>query len=146
MRAFAKCHPDRLVAGRGMCNSCYKKWHYDTFHSVKLGRKVRKNVAAIPKCHPDRKHMAFGLCAKCYHKWAYYNVPGRLETHLASLVKAREKQEFKSEYNDIPRQREGFKTYKFNITAKETSSLNACLKRRGLARELSAMGGWRRAA
>lgn len=59
-KSMAKCHPDKIMASRGLCWSCYNK--------------LRKTDEFIPrkkemaKCHPDRKNAGNGLCSKCYIK------------------------------------------------------------------------------
>lgn len=71
---FAKCHPDRLHAARGLCAPCYAREHHAANRETRLAkmraynhevRHDRRRRRPAP-CHLDRAHFAHGLCAKCY--------------------------------------------------------------------------------
>lgn len=68
----ASCHPERWNKARGMCSSCYYRWHRDN-------SKVRAT------CHPDRVHFAKGLCRSCYRREDYRLNGGKDKRYVARL-------------------------------------------------------------
>ena len=52
-KTFAKCHPDRPHAAKGLCFACYCQQY---------------PRATRAKCHPDRLAYIDGLCRSCYDR------------------------------------------------------------------------------
>ncbi len=74
MRSFAKCHPDKTVAGRGLCKSCYQKALYseNTDHYRERGRAGYhrnrvKRLAAVNRYRKDKRERTIRESKKCVY-------------------------------------------------------------------------------
>jgi len=96
-RIMAHCHPDRIVAGRGLCDPCYmaafrKARGYRTSQQQRELEKdptyVSKRKKAMAVCHPERFAWAQGLCATCYGKeWRRATNYTATQRHLRLVAK-----------------------------------------------------------